>query len=226
MKFLPLPKAINPSSKLSNSTVLSPLAANNIIAPVERFKFKDVIPGKKGFGALEAPLDWLVNAGIVLKVKTANQAHLPLEHYCKFNIFKLFIFDVGLLGAMQQIDPYKIYMQDYGIAKGYYLENYVAQALTSEKSTLFYGDSLYSWQENTAEIEFLHVDSNQNIIPIEVKAGISTKAKSLQSFVSRYNPAFALKLSSQKFNRSGTIKNLPLYLASNLYRDSFLRSLI
>jgi len=121
--------------------------SKNMDGSVRRYRFKDVIQKKKSFAELQGPIDWLVQAGLAIKVKVCNRAELPLEAFCKVNIFKLFVFDVGLLGCMLDLPVEAIISEDYGIAKGYFAENFVAQELIAAGVK-----NLYSWTERNSEM--------------------------------------------------------------------------
>lgn len=146
-------------------------------------------------------IDWLEATHLVIKVPIINSAQLPFSAYSKENTFKLFLFDVGILGAMSNLQPKTILDYDYGTYKGYFAENFVAQMFLTAGVR-----QLYSWRENTAEIEFLR-DINGNVIPIEVKSGWITKAKSLAVFSEKYQPTYRI-----------------IYSAKNLYCDQQLRT--
>ncbi|MCP4298581.1 MAG: ATP-binding protein [Proteobacteria bacterium] len=179
---------------------------------VKRFKFKDVLANKKTFKQLSNTISWLENAGLVYKVHLIeSQPRIPLKSYIKENFFKLFLFDVGILGAMLELPYDNLLNQDYGISKGYFAENFV---VCEFKSTL--NKSLYSWVTSKAEIEFLYVGKNSDIYPLEVKSGQRTKAKSLQSYIDRYQPGKTIKLVGKV--GGSDIKNLvlPLYYSSKL----------
>ena len=146
-------------------------------------------------------------------MKIANQAQQPLEHFCRANLFKLFVHDIGLLGCLQDLDPEAIRRQDYGLAKGFFAENFVAQELRACHPEREW--PLYSWQEGEAQIEFVCATTN-GILPIEVKAGHRTKAKSLAEFVRKYAPPLSIKVSANNLSYDAATGrlNLPLYLAS------------
>lgn len=184
--------------------------SSQVDASTKRYHFNHVIPGKKSFADLQGPIDWLENAGLTIKVPVCNRSEIPLKAFCKNNLFKLFIFDIGLLGSMLGIPVKSILEQDYGITKGYLAENFVAQELVATGI-----DELYSWSERNSEIEFL-IYMDGEIAPIEVKAGHRTQAKSLQQFMIKYSPQKAFKLSAKQFSKSGQTINLPLYLAGKL----------
>lgn len=179
-------------------------------ASTKRYHFNHVIPGKRSFAQLQGPIDWLENAGLVIKVHVCNRAEVPLRAFCKNNLFKLFVFDIGLLGAMLSLPVKSILEQDFGITKGYLAESFVAQEFLACGH-----DELYSWAERNSEIEFLTV-MGEAIVPVEVKAGHRTQAKSLHQFLIKYSPQTAIKLSANPFSRSGRIVNLPLYLAGKI----------
>lgn len=179
---------------------------------VKRYKFKEALPNKKGYAQLAGPIEWLVKSGLVHQVKICNRAEIPLESFCKENRFRLYLFDVGLLGCMLQIPPAVMMAQDYGITKGYFAENFVAQALLHGQE-----ERLYGWQENQAEIEFLKVMADA-IIPIEVKAGTRTQAKSLKAYRDRYDPPYAIKISGKALHIDDKerCRRYPLYMAECL----------
>lgn len=174
-----------------------------------KFKFKGVISGIDRYSRLANVIDWLEGAGLIIKVQIAHSAQLPLTAYTKENAFKLFLFDVGILGAMSDLSPKTIFDYDYGTYKGYFAENFVAQEFltASEKP-------LYGWQEGTAEVEFLR-EIHGDIIPIEVKSGWVTQTKSLKVFAQKYRPKFQTIMSANHLfiDKKHHIYRYPLYLA-------------
>jgi len=177
---------------------------------VNKFIFKDILNSNSRYSELEAPIEWLVKAGLVLKVPICNNAISPLKAYADKKRFKLYIFDIGILGAMLELSPKKIYDYNYGSYKGYFAENIVLQELTTK-----YGKQFYSWQKNTSEIEFL-TEIEDEIVPVEVKAGINTKAKSLSVFKKTYLPKRTILLSANPFEDKYPTR-FPLYLADKLW---------
>lgn len=177
----------------------------------KKFSFKGVIPGVDRYSRLIGPIDWLQACGLVIKVSICHSAQLPLLAYTKENFFKLYVFDVGILGAMSNLAPKVIYDYNYGSFKGYFAENFVLQEF-------FYAgaSSLYSWHEKNSEIEFL-LELNGVIIPVEVKSGWITQAKSLKVFRERYHPSYSMIFSAKNFsvNDSKGLIRAPHYLASN-----------
>jgi predicted AAA+ superfamily ATPase len=186
--------------------------SKNVEGSVSRYRFKGVIPGKKGYADLNGPINWLEKAGLIFKAKICNKAALPIESFCKNNLFKLYFFEIGLLGCMLELPVQAIIAQDYGITKGYFAENFTAQEFVSAGVS-----KLYAWKERNSEIEFLRVLDGK-IVPVEVKSSKRTQAKSLQQFQNKYTPQSAIIISGKTLHRDAKkiVKNYPLYLAGSI----------
>jgi len=179
---------------------------------VGRYRFKDVIPGYTKFSQLESPVDWLIQSGLILPVYIVDSPAIPLRSRRKDNTFKLFLFDIGLLGCMADIPVRSVLSQDFGSYKGFLAENYVAQELRSSGIP-----ELYTWRGKTSEIEFLIVVGG-NIIPIEVKSGSRLhRAKSLTVFREKYEPEATVGVSAGPERISGNHHHLPLYKVSAIW---------
>lgn len=172
-----------------------------------KFKFKDVIPGIDRFSKLAGAIDWLEAAGLIIKVHIAHLSQLPLRSFVKENTFKLFMFDIGILGAMMKLSPSVILRYDYGTYKGFFAENYVAQVFEAMNLA-----PLFSWCERSAEVEFLR-QIEDKIIPIEVKSGWVTKSKSLMVYEEKYHPEYKVIVSANplQINPKTLVRRYPLY---------------
>ena len=53
----------------------------------------------------EMAIQWLVNAGLLYKVPRCTKPELPLDIYEDLSAFKLYMVDLGLMGAMVKTDP-------------------------------------------------------------------------------------------------------------------------
>ncbi len=187
-----------------------------IDSTVSRFKFKDAIGTKASYSQLSNPIEWLEKAQLILRSFVVDLPMQPLKSQMKESLFKAYLLDVGLLGAMMDLPMVNIQSQDYGTYKGFYAENFVAQELRAQGCY-----PLFTWARNTSEVEFiLSSNSSGNIFPIEVKSGFSQKSKSLAVYREKYSPKKAVKLSAQPYHRIDEQKepkvliNIPLYLAS------------
>jgi len=176
---------------------------------VNKFKFNWVIPNKKWFSSINWPLTWLAKSRLVIKNFIVNKADNPLMAHTKENTFKLFFHDVWLLNATLNSPISENILNELWNYKWYIAENFVAQEFFS-----IFDKDLLSWAEKTSELEFL-INLWEKIIPIEVKSSTkSRRAKSLDSFIQKYSPKTAYKITMQNFskenNRWYTI--LPMYL--------------
>ncbi|MBF0298060.1 MAG: ATP-binding protein [Oligoflexia bacterium] len=195
---------------------------------VKRYKFNHVIYGKKSFADLSGPIDWLSKAGLVIKVPVASQISHPLKSYCKDNLFKLYIFDIGILGAMLGLSPEVILKQNYGSAKGYFAENFVACLLNSSYQMHTHKNGLYSWNNKNHEIEFV-IDFDGELIPIEVKSAHASRAKSLEIIINEFSLRKAIilskdviKIDHQKSNSKTkfSVDHYPLYATQAISRST------
>ncbi len=85
------------------------------------------------------------------------------------------------------------------------------------------GYDLYYWQsDNTAEVDFL-LYTGDGIIPVEVKASDNTKSKSLNVYIDKYNPKYAIRISTRTFgyDPKKRIKSIPLYAVFCLKNDLY-----
>lgn len=177
-----------------------------------KFKFKGAIPEKNRYSRLISTIDWLEAAGLIIKIPIVEKAELPLQAYTKPNSFKLFVFDLGILGALVDLDPNTILAYDYGTYKGFFAENFVAQEFLAKFTS---HKKFYAWQQNRLEVEFL-IDLQGELYPIEVKSGTVTKSRSLQIFAQHYKHKYLTIMSAQKPNvkPKNHLQKYPLYFAS------------
>lgn len=169
---------------------------------------------KKGARAkeFEIAIQWLVDAGLVYRVVRTTSPQLPLKFYADSSVFKLYLLDVGLLGAMTEASAAQMLIGDNVFTgyKGAFTENYVLQQLvTVPQLSVFY----YSKDNSTLEIDFL-VQVQDRIVPVEVKAEENVKSKSLQAFVRENDKGRELKglrFSMKGYIDQGWMENVPLY---------------
>ena len=153
----------------------------------------------------ETSLDWLISSKMVLRSNLVKKVEIPLKAYIDDDYFKLYLSDIGLLVSILEIRYNDIMLNKEFMYKGVLAENYVATELIHNYETLYY------WQsENRAEIDFL-INAKDGIIPIEVKANTNNNSKSLNLYMKKYKPSFAIRISSKNFGFENNIKSVPLY---------------
>ncbi len=176
-----------------------------------KFKFKGVVPNLKGYSQLVGAIDWLLAAGLAIKVPIINHASLPLKAYVEESQFKLLMYDVGILGALASLDPAAIMDYQYGTYKGFFAENFVAQEFAFSSGRV---DRLYSWQEAKSEVEFVR-EIETKVIPLEVKSGHNTRARSIDVFAKKYQSPYKVIFSANKvkIDSESNTHRYPLYMA-------------
>ncbi|MCL2142881.1 MAG: ATP-binding protein [Methanomassiliicoccaceae archaeon] len=166
---------------------------------------------EKGSNAqkLENSLEWLADAGLVKICGNVTSPFFPLPAYSRAGQFKVYLTDIGILNAMYGPEmKNSFYMNTLaGPAKGGIYENLVADILLKKNVPLRY----YRLPESMQEVEFL-LTKGENIIPLEVKAG-NGRTISLDNYITRYGPPYALKLISGNVGMNGRKLTLPLYMA-------------
>ncbi|MEO6686621.1 MAG: ATP-binding protein [Dyadobacter sp.] len=202
------PKEIVPRIRMLWQSIPAQLAKEN-----KKFIYGIIKEGARA-REYELALSWLIDCGLVHKVSRISKPAIPLKAYEDFGAFKLFMVDIGLLGAMVDIDVKTLLEGNvlFGEFKGALTEQFVMQQLITFKET-----STYYWSaENaTAEIDFL-IQFSGKIIPVEVKAEENLKAKSLKVFYEKFSPALTIRTSMSDFRREEWLMNLPLYALSEL----------
>ena len=167
----------------------------------------------------EMALLWLFDSGLAHRVYRVDTPKLPLLAYEDLRAFKLFLVDVGLLSCMLQIDP-RLYFAKNELfieCKGALTEQYVLQQLkTSTKKGIFY----WANPRGTAEVDFL-LDAGTTILPIEVKAGINLKSKSLKAFYEKYHPTLSIRYSMSDYKQQDWLLNIPLWAVETIDKHTW-----
>lgn len=160
----------------------------------------------------EIAIEWLQDCGLIKKVYKINKPALPLKAYIEFSSFKLFLLDVGLLGALSELDAQtilegnKIFVE----FKGALTEQYVLQQLIADTS---YTPYYFAETKSQGEIDFI-IQKSADIVPIEVKAEENLKAKSLKVYCDKYKPQIAIRTSMSNYREQDWMVNMPLWMIS------------
>lgn len=164
----------------------------------------------------EVAITWLMDVGLVYKINRVKKPDFPLRAYQDFSAFKLFIVDIGLLGAMSRLNA-RIILEGSRLFeefKGALTEQYVLQQLiVNPENDIFY----WSAENATSELDFL-IQTDECIVPLEVKAEENLQAKSLKVFVQKYGVKDAVRVSMSGFREQDWLTNFPLYNIGQLNR--------
>ncbi|MGI6222058.1 MAG: ATP-binding protein [Prevotella sp.] len=157
----------------------------------------------------ETAIQWLVDAGLVYKVPRVREVGMPLKFYEDVNAFKIFMLDVGLLGAVSEMEPAMMLMSNNAMteSKGAFTENYVlCQLKTLPGIAIYY----YSREDSRLELDFI-VQNKGRILPIEVKAEENLRSKSMKAFIDKHESLHAVRFSMSPYREQDWLTNVPLY---------------
>ena len=197
------PNEIVPRLRMLWNSVPSQLAKEN-----KKFIYGLVREGARAKD-FETAIMWLSDCGLVHKLSRVHAARIPLRAYEDLKAFKLFVVDVGLLGCMAGLrqrtllDSNDLFVE----FKGALTEQYVCQQLkTIEDLDMYY----YTNDRGSCEVDFV-VDTGEQIIPVEVKAELNLKAKSLKTYQKKFLPELSIRTSMTDYKKEEWLVNLPLY---------------
>lgn len=197
------PNEIVPRLRMLWNSVPSQLAKEN-----KKFIYGLVREGARAKD-FETAIMWLSDCGLVHKLSRVHAARIPLRAYEDLKAFKLFVVDVGLLGCMAGLrqrtllDSNDLFVE----FKGALTEQYVCQQLkTIEDLDMYY----YTNDRGSCEVDFV-VDTGEQIIPVEVKAELNLKAKSLKTYQKKFLPEISVRTSMTDYKKEEWLVNLPLY---------------
>lgn len=180
-----------------------------------KFMYSQVKEGSRA-KEYENALLWLSDCGLIKRVSRISKPAMPLSAYEDVKSFKVYLLDVGLLGAILDL-PAKTLIDGNRIFtefKGALTEQYVCQQLTATEEPLFY----WSRERGEAEVDFI-IQNGENILPLEVKAELNLHAKSLKVYHEKYNPKLAVRTSMADYERQDWLLNMPLYAVELLARE-------
>jgi len=206
------PNEIVPKIRMIWNSIPSQLAKEN-----KKFVYGLVREGGRA-KEYETAIMWLSDCGLVHKVSRVNAAGIPLKAYEDLKSFKLYMVDVGLLGCMTGLSQQTLLDGNNLFAefKGALTEQYVCQQLkTIEDLGVYY----YTNDRGSCEVDFV-IDVGNQIVPVEVKAEVNLKAKSLKTYRDKYSPRISVRTSMADYRKEEWLVNLPLYAVEEISSTS------
>lgn len=197
------PNEIVPRLRVLWNSIPSQLAKEN-----KKFIYGLIRDGSRA-KEYETAIMWLSDCGLIHKVSRVNAAGIPLRAYEDLKAFKLFVVDVGLLGCMAGLhqrtllDGNELFVE----FKGALTEQYVCQQLKAIQTLDVY---YYTNDRGSCEVDFV-VDTGELIIPVEVKAEVNLRAKSLKTYHDKFSPEVSVRTSMADYKKEDWLVNLPLY---------------
>lgn len=206
------PYEIVPRIRMLWNSISSQLAKEN-----KKFVYGLVREGARAKD-YETAILWLTDCGLIHKVHRITAPNLPLKAYEDLKAFKLFLLDVGLLSCLTGLRQKTLLSSNdlFTEFKGALTEQYVLQQLVSLKDITPY---YFTNDRNSAEVDFV-IDTGEDILPIEVKADVNLKAKSLKMYYEKFHPNTCIRTSMSDFKIEDWLINLPLYCILEVGRFS------
>lgn len=197
------PKAEIPKISLVWNSIPSHLAKEN-----KKFVYGALRKGARAT-QYEDAIQWLVNAGLAYKITRVSKVAMPLHFYEQTDVFKLFMHDCGLFGAMSKTPPDLILLgskvfEEY---KGAFTEQFVLQQLKAMEDVFIH---YYTNDDSTLEIDFL-LQCGNKILPVEVKAEENLQSKSMKSFLAKNPDLHGVRFSMSPYREQDRMTNIPLY---------------
>ena len=210
------PKEVVPRIMMIWNSIPSQLAKEN-----RKFMYGALREGARAKD-FELAIQWLEDAGLILKSYRVSKPDIPLIAYMEMNSFKMFMFDVGLLTVKAGLSA-RLLLEGSRIFeefKGALTEQYVAQELHAAGYPLYY----FATARSTGKIDFM-LQGDLDCVPIEVKAEQNLRARSLRAFCDKYKPGMAIRSSMSNYKQEDWLTNVPLYmLAEYLKRTIYVVS--
>lgn len=202
------PNEIVPRIRMVWNSIPSQLAKEN-----KKFLYGLVREGGRAKD-FETAIMWLSDCGLIHKVSRVTAPNLPLKAYEDLKAFKMFLVDIGLLGCMTGLRQRTLIEGNdlFAEFKGALTEQYVLQQLITVSSLNLY---YYTNERGSCEIDFL-VDNGEQVVPVEVKAEINLRAKSLRTYREKYHPSISVRTSMADYKKEDWLLNLPLYAIENM----------
>ncbi|MCL2246297.1 MAG: ATP-binding protein [Lentimicrobiaceae bacterium] len=198
------PKEIFPRIKMVWQSIPSQLAKEN-----RKFLYGLIKEGARA-KEFELAIQWLLDSGLLIQCFRNKEPKIPLNAYQDLSAFKLYHNDIGLLSAMSKLSPRTVIEGNllFTEYKGVLAEQFIIQQLKiDDKLSIFY----FSPDSYSMEVDFIIQNENDEVIPIEVKAGTNLKTKSFKFFCEKHKPTKAIRTSLADYKQEAWMTNLPLY---------------
>ena len=186
-------------------SIVTQLAKEN-----EKFIYGCVKQGARA-REFEVAIEWLVSAGLVLRVYDVKKPEHPIKVFEDFSSFKLFFFDVGLVKCAAEVQNKQIVLDSDFQFKGALTENYVLQQFHANLEN----DVHYYSPAQNYEVDFL-LQNEMQIIPVECKAGGNVTSASFKRYRREQKPELAIRFSQLQYKEQDDMINVPLYLADKI----------
>ena len=203
-----IPAAQSTRTRMVWNSIPAQLAKEN-----KKFVFRDLKPGGR-LKDFELSIEWLVDSGLLTRVFRVSKPAVPLKAFEKQSVFKLYLGDVGLLGALSDFPAAALFEGDSVFTEftGALAEQFVVQELVATSGITPY---YFATDSGSYKVDFL-IQDGVRVIPVEVKSGTNRRATSLNYYRDKFNPELSIRFSVGKFAKNADLMDVPLYAVSAL----------
>ena len=200
--------ALLPRIRMAWNAIPAQLAKEN-----KKYFFGQVKTGAR-MRDFEMALQWLRDAGLVYLVNKVEKPAMPLKSYIDLSSFKLYLIDIGLLGALSELDMDSVLRGNeiFVEFKGAFTEQYVLQQIIAATP---YTPYYYSGEKSTYETDFL-IQKGRDVLPIEVKAEENLRSKSARFFYDKFHPSYVIRTSMSGAMDQEWLRNIPLWTVQSM----------
>lgn len=200
----------------------------------KKFVYKDANPNTSATPIKQA-LDLLSKARVCHRIVATSANGLPLGAEANERYLKVILLDCGLCSASLGLSLHQLRsVSEISMINSGGMAEQLAGQLLRTVTPAYIPSSLYCWQRGKkgaeAEIDYIIQHENQ-VIPIEVKAGTTGTLKSLHQFMKEKRLPIAVRINSDLprlgpvhvkdalgFSIGYTLLSLPFYLLGQLHR--------
>lgn len=167
---------------------------------------------KKGSTASKyaGSLQWIEDAGIIVRCYNLNITELPLDGNAEENIFKVYMADCGLfISMLEDGTQYDILQGNLFGYKGAIFENLIADVFSKMGRKLY-----YFHKDSGLEVDFvIRYKGQATLIEVKAATGNTKSTRTILSHPEKYHVSQAIKLGDYNVGRTDQILTLPLYMA-------------
>ena len=167
---------------------------------------------KKGSTASKyaGSLQWIEDAGIIVRCYNLNITELPLDGNAKEDVFKVYMSDCGLFVSMlEDGTQYDILRGNLHGYKGAIFENLIADIFGKMGRKLY-----YFHKDSGLEVDFVIRYKGQcTLVEVKAATGNTKSTRTILHHPEKYHVSHAIKLGDSNVGRDGQLLTLPLYMA-------------
>lgn len=161
----------------------------------------------------ETAIESITDSGLATRVYRVDKPALPFRDYRDLSAFKLYLLDVGLLGASMDVKLADVLLRNDALVeyKGAMVEQYVCQQLVSVGVVPYY----WSRANSRAEVDFV-VNYDGVPAPLEVKAEVNVHAQSLKTLCANTG-LHGYRSSMLGYREQDWMTNVPLWMVGAFF---------